>query len=133
MASTKSPADTSASATADSASSVSKNPHKEKELDTALKQTFPASDPVSQTQGQDSDATDDSNAVDELLLDDAVSMTFPASDPISVASSITRIEKAPDLPPAEGDHQLDPAGASLADRPDADTKDKRKSVKSTKQ
>lgn len=41
----------------------------------------------------------------ETLLDDAVQMTFPASDPPAVASSITRIEKAPDMPPAQLDHQ----------------------------
>jgi hypothetical protein len=43
--------------------------------------------------------------VKETLLDDAVQMTFPASDPPAVASSITRIEKAPDMPPAQLDHQ----------------------------
>lgn len=41
----------------------------------------------------------------ETLLDEAVQMTFPASDPPAVASSITRIEKAPDMPPAQLDHQ----------------------------
>jgi len=41
----------------------------------------------------------------ETWLDDAVQMTFPASDPPAVASSITRIEKAPDMPPAQLDHQ----------------------------
>lgn len=43
--------------------------------------------------------------VKETLLDDAVQMTFPASDPPAVVSSITRIEKAPDMPPAQLDHQ----------------------------
>ncbi len=42
----------------------------------------------------------------EALLDDAVEMTFPASDPISVDSGITRIEVAPDMVDAHGDHQL---------------------------
>lgn len=42
----------------------------------------------------------------EALLDDAVEMTFPASDPISVNSGITRIEVAPDMVDAHGDHQL---------------------------
>jgi hypothetical protein len=41
----------------------------------------------------------------EALLDEAVEMTFPSSDPIAVASSITRIEKAPELPPAKEEHQ----------------------------
>lgn len=43
--------------------------------------------------------------VQETLIDDAVEMTFPASDPVAVASSITRIEKAPDMPPARLEHQ----------------------------
>jgi hypothetical protein len=42
----------------------------------------------------------------EALLDDAVEMTFPASDPISVNSGITRIEVAPDMVDAHGDHPL---------------------------
>jgi hypothetical protein len=42
---------------------------------------------------------------EEQLIDDAVEMTFPASDPVSVASSITRIEVPPDMPPAHLDHQ----------------------------
>ena len=41
----------------------------------------------------------------ETLLDEAVEMTFPASDPVSVTSSITRIEKAPEMAPAHSDHQ----------------------------
>lgn len=41
----------------------------------------------------------------ETLLDDAVEMTFPASDPPAVTSGITRIEKAPEMPPAQQDHQ----------------------------
>jgi hypothetical protein len=41
----------------------------------------------------------------ETLLDDAVEMTFPASDPVSVASSITRIEVAPEKVDASSDHQ----------------------------
>jgi hypothetical protein len=49
-------------------------------------------------------ATEEAKAK-ETLLDDAVEMTFPASDPTSVASSITRIEVAPDMPPAHLDHQ----------------------------
>jgi hypothetical protein len=41
----------------------------------------------------------------ETLLDDAVEMTFPASDPISVDAGATRIEVAPDMVDAQGDHQ----------------------------
>lgn len=41
----------------------------------------------------------------ETLLDDAVEMTFPASDPISIDAGITRIEVAPDMADAAGDHQ----------------------------
>jgi hypothetical protein len=42
---------------------------------------------------------------EEKLIDDAVEMSFPASDPVSVASSITRIEVPPEMPPAQLDHQ----------------------------
>lgn len=42
---------------------------------------------------------------EEQLIDDGVEMTFPASDPVSVASSVTRIEVPPDMPPARLDHQ----------------------------
>ncbi len=42
------------------------------------------------------------------LLDDAVEMTFPASDPFSVDAGITRVEVAPDMAPAKGDHPLVP-------------------------
>jgi hypothetical protein len=41
----------------------------------------------------------------ETLLDEAIEMTFPSSDPISVASSITRIEVAPEMVAAQTDHQ----------------------------
>jgi hypothetical protein len=49
----------------------------------------------------------------EALLDDAVEMTFPASDPLAVASGITRIEKAPDMPPAQLEHQNSQAIADI--------------------
>ncbi|WP_151446846.1 hypothetical protein [Lacisediminimonas profundi] len=42
---------------------------------------------------------------EEKLIDDSVEMSFPASDPPSIASSITRIEVPPDMPPAAADHQ----------------------------
>jgi hypothetical protein len=41
----------------------------------------------------------------DVLLDEAVEMTFPASDPIAVDSGITRVEVAPDMAPAQSDHQ----------------------------
>ena len=41
----------------------------------------------------------------EALLDEAVEMTFPASDPLSVEAGVTRIEVAPDMVEAHGDHQ----------------------------
>jgi hypothetical protein len=41
----------------------------------------------------------------ETLLDEAVEMTFPASDPLSVDAGITRIEVAPEMVDAQGDHQ----------------------------
>lgn len=86
----------------------------ETELDNALEGTFPASDPVAEVQpkvkkrGEKGAGAADEGTIGEEgeeLLDDAVSMTFPASDPIAVASSITRIEKAPDMPAASEDHQ----------------------------
>lgn len=46
-----------------------------------------------------------SQVAQETLLDEAVEMTFPASDPLSVASSITRIEVAPEKVAASLDHQ----------------------------
>lgn len=51
------------------------------------------------------DVNGSDEAAQETLLDDAIEMTFPSSDPISVASSITRIETAPDMPDAQFDHQ----------------------------
>jgi hypothetical protein len=78
--------------------------HEERQLDRALEQTFPASDPVSELE-QPVSVTEEEQAR-ETLLDDAVEMTFPASDPISVTSSITRIERAPETVPAREDHQL---------------------------
>jgi protease I len=41
---------------------------------------------------------------DELALDGANEMSFPASDPIA-SSNITRVDVAPDMPPASNDHQ----------------------------
>jgi protease I len=41
---------------------------------------------------------------DELVLDNANEMSFPASDPIA-SSNITRVETAPDMSPADDDHQ----------------------------
>ncbi len=51
-------------------------------------------------------AASEADLAKEALLDDAVEMTFPASDPISVNSGITRIEVAPEMVDAHGDHQL---------------------------
>lgn len=51
------------------------------------------------------EVTPEEDKLQETLIDDAVEMTFPASDPVAVASSITRIEKAPDMPPAQLEHQ----------------------------
>ncbi|HEV7856094.1 MAG TPA: hypothetical protein VGO72_03950 [Herminiimonas sp.] len=77
--------------------------HEERTLDRALKQTFPASDPVAEMPVEEK-KSEEENAK-ESLLDDAVEMTFPASDPISVSSGITRIEKAPEMVNAHDDHQ----------------------------
>lgn len=46
--------------------------------------------------------------VEEKLIDDSVEMSFPASDPPAVTSGVTRIEVAPDMVPAELDHQNSP-------------------------
>jgi hypothetical protein len=84
--------------------SPSNRSHDEKMLDHALKDTFPASDPVAELP-VDNKPTEKEEA-EEQLLDDAVEMTFPASDPVSVdPNSITRIEKAPDKVDASEDHQ----------------------------
>jgi hypothetical protein len=53
----------------------------------------------------DEETTPQQEKTKEVLLDDAVEMTFPASDPVAVNSSITRIEVAPEMAPAELDHQ----------------------------
>jgi hypothetical protein len=89
-------------APAENARAVPKS-HDEKLLDSALKQTFPASDPVAELPC-DAPVPEEQKAK-ECLLDDAIEMTFPASDPISVQASITRIEKAPDVVDAHADHQ----------------------------
>lgn len=52
-----------------------------------------------------SEVTPEKEEAEEQLIDDAVEMTFPASDPVSVASSVTRIEVPPEMPPAHLDHQ----------------------------
>jgi hypothetical protein len=77
--------------------------HEERTLDSALTQTFPASDPVAEMPVETVETKEEH--AQEALLDDAVEMTFPASDPISVSSGITRIEKAPDTVDAHRDHQ----------------------------
>ena len=41
----------------------------------------------------------------ETLIDGGLEMTFPASDPVSVDSGVTRIEVAPEMVDAQGDHQ----------------------------
>lgn len=78
--------------------------HQEAQLDCALEQTFPASDPVAEV--ETAAPLTEEECAKETLLDDAVEMTFPASDPISVDAGITRIERAPDTVPAREDHQL---------------------------
>jgi len=75
----------------------------ERRLDDALKETFPASDPVAEAAGP-SIAPEEERAK-ETLLDTAIEMSFPASDPISVETGVTRIEKAPDTVDAHADHQ----------------------------
>ncbi len=81
--------------------------HEERLLDSALKHTFPASDPVAELPV--ASALNPSEQVKECLLDDAIEFTFPASDPISVSSGFSRIEIAPEIVSAKEDHQLEPA------------------------
>lgn len=96
--------------------SPANEPDDEKMLDRALKGTFPASDPVAELPVHEKPT--EKQEAEEQLLDDAVEMTFPASDPVSVdPNSITRIEKAPEMVDASGDHQnrsLDTKGKSAA-------------------
>lgn len=81
-----------------------KESHDEKMLDRALKDTFPASDPVAELPVREKKS--EKAKAEESLLDDALEMSFPASDPISVdPKSITRIEKAPEKADASEDHQ----------------------------
>jgi hypothetical protein len=61
--------------------------HHETLLDEAVRETFPASDPVAPPKEFVSDDTTEVTAED-ALLDAAVEMTFPASDPISITSSV---------------------------------------------
>lgn len=77
--------------------------HDEQLLDDALKDTFPASDPIAEPSPQEGFSA--RRMAKEVLLDEGIEMTFPASDPVSVASSITRIEKAPERVDAHFDHQ----------------------------
>lgn len=51
------------------------------------------------------------NSPAEQALDSASEMSFPASDPIAF-SNITRIEKAPDMSDAAGDHPMDAQGTT---------------------
>lgn len=81
--------------------------HEERLLDSALQQTFPASDPVAEMPEETEQPAEEKAR--ESLLDVAIEMTFPASDPISVSSGITRIEKAPESVSAHTDHQNSPA------------------------
>lgn len=80
--------------------------HNEQSLDHALTETFPASDPIAETPQAEEVSAE--RKAKESLLDDGIEMSFPASDPVSVASSITRIEKAPDHVDARLDHQNSP-------------------------
>lgn len=65
-------------------------------LDTALKSTFPASDPIAETAVKSTPEEGGILAVEEVivqheefLLDEALEMTFPASDPIAIPDSET--------------------------------------------
>lgn len=75
-------------------SSGGKARHEEHLLDEALKETFPASDPVAENPAVA--RTDEETILEEeiiqheeYLLDEALEMTFPASDPIAIPDSGT--------------------------------------------
>lgn len=80
--------------------------HDEHLLDSALDDTFPASDPVAELPA--AAPLTAKEMVKEELLDDALEFTFPASDPLSVSSGYSRIKSAPELVPANIDHQINP-------------------------
>ena len=81
--------------------------HQESLLDSALDDTFPASDPVENVPAKPAKSGQKSvqQTAKEELLDVGIEMTFPASDPVSVSSGITRIERSPDSVDAHDDHQ----------------------------
>jgi hypothetical protein len=65
-------------------------------LDTALESTFPASDPIAETEAKTTpeqqailEVEEEIVAHEEFLLDEALEMTFPASDPIAIPDSET--------------------------------------------
>jgi hypothetical protein len=65
--------------------------HEENLLDEALESTFPASDPVTETQPKIASerevilqAEEEVIQHEEFLLDEALELTFPASDPIAI-------------------------------------------------
>lgn len=65
--------------------------HEEELLDTALESTFPASDPIAETEVKRTPEQEAALQVEEeiveheeFLLDEALEMTFPASDPIAI-------------------------------------------------
>lgn len=62
--------------------------HKEKVLDEAIEETFPASDPISPDSGKDPVGKKKAGQEDaqEEELDDALEDTFPASDPVSITA-----------------------------------------------
>ena len=66
----------------------------EDQLDQAVENTFPASDPVAELPA----STPSSHIIDceDALLDKALEMTFPASDPVAVATT-SKVVPAPAL------------------------------------
>lgn len=88
---------------ADNTKKRSPDSHEEHQLDKALAQTFPASDPVAEMPTETT-VSEEAKAKEDLL-DVGIEMTFPASDPVSVSSGITRIEHSPDSANAHIDHQ----------------------------
>jgi hypothetical protein len=58
--------------------------HREHLRDEALEETFPASDPASESPVEFADELSEDERHEECLLDEALEETFPASDPIAV-------------------------------------------------
>lgn len=80
---------------------VAEDMHEEFLLDEAIRESFPASDPVEQPADFMEEKMSACEAAEDVMLDSAIEMTFPASDPIAVDScaDIIREHKEPHVEP----------------------------------